>query len=295
MLKVLTRLLQEPPPAFVFEVAESGVSMARMDAVPEVQYRPLPKDTISVSPVRDNVLMADALAEAVIELTGSLTGRKNRNAAILLPDNSVRLSVLDFDKLPPDPKEQLSLIKFRLKKSVPFDIESAAVSFWPQQTAEKRVEVIAGAAPLEVVARYEAPFRLAGLQPGFVSVSALGVMHLVTSAGVVVTAKLSGRVLTVLVSVDGVLRMIRCLESQPDFDSIAADLYPTLVFTEDQMNRKADALLLCGFGTRSVQARERFAAELEIPVEVLTGPLGTPGEHNAGLFGYLQSVIKVAA
>jgi type IV pilus assembly protein PilM len=295
MLKVLTRLLEEPPPAFVFEVAEGGVSMARMDALPEVQYRPLPKDTISVSPVRDNVLVADALAEAVIELTGSLTGRKNRNAAILLPDNSVRLSVLDFDKLPPDPKEQLSLIKFRLKKSVPFDIEAAAVSFWPQQTAEKRVEVIAGAAPLEVVARYEAPFRLAGLQPGFVSVSSLAVTQLVKPAGVIVTAKLSGRVLTVLVSMDGVLRMIRCLETQSDFDSIAADLYPTLVFTEDQMNRKADALLLCGFGARSEEARQRFSSELEIPVEVLTSPLGTPGEHNAGLFGYLQSVMKVAA
>ena len=190
MLKQIASLLSEPSPAFVFEVSEAGVAMTRMDALPEIQFRPLPKDTISVSPVRDNVLVADAYAEAVLELTGSLAGRKNRSAVVLLPDNSVRLAVLDFDKLPADPKEQLSLIRFRLKKSVPFDIEAAAVSYFPQQ-ADKRVEVIVAASPLEVIARYEAPFRLAGLQPGIVTVSALAMMQIVREKGVIITAKVS--------------------------------------------------------------------------------------------------------
>ncbi len=57
---------------------------------------------------------------------GTQAARKRRDVALILPDFSARISVLDFDQFPTDPKEQASLIRFRLKRSVPFDVESAA-------------------------------------------------------------------------------------------------------------------------------------------------------------------------
>ena len=54
----------------------------------------------------------------------------------------------------------------------------------------------------------------------------------------------------------------------------------------------AEKLTLCGFGAETEEAQRRFTEELGVEVEPLRSPLGTPGEENAGLLGYLRSVAK---
>src|SRR5579885_1236141 len=165
LVRKLTALVKDPPPAYVFELSEAGISMARIGAHAGITFRPLAPGVISVSPLRDNILIPDDLAAAVRELAPVNGNRKRRDAALVLPDNCVRISVLDFDHFPSDAREQLSLVRFRMKKSVPFDVEEAAVSYWAQAAWDKRVDVVAVVTPLEIVARYEAPFRAAGLNP----------------------------------------------------------------------------------------------------------------------------------
>ena len=43
---------------------------------------------------------------------------------------------------------------------------------------------------------------------------------------------------------------------------------------------------------RADEAERRFQAELGVTVEPLRSPLGTPGENNAGLLGYLRSIAR---
>ena len=50
--------------------------------------------------------------------------------------------------------------------------------------------------------------------------------------------------------------------------------------------------MLCGFGAQTEEAQRRFHEELGVEVEPLRSPLGTPGENNAGLLGYLRSIAK---
>jgi type IV pilus assembly protein PilM len=178
-----------------------------------------------------------------------------------------------------------------MKKAVPYDVESAAVSYWPQSAGDKKYDVVVVVAPIEIVARYEAPFRAAGLNPGLVVPSAIASLHLLEPAGLTIVAKLTGSVLTVMVTDKGRLRLVRCLElTASTVDEVAADLYPTFVFVEDNLGAKAEKLLLCGFGGIMEEACLRFAEELSIEVEPVRSPLGVPGEHDAGLLGYLRSV-----
>ena len=81
--------------------------------------------------------------------------------------------MIDFDSFPSDVKEQASLVRFRVKRSVPFDVDSAALSYWAQPVAGKKVDVVVVMAPLEIVSRYETPFRIAGLTPGLVTTSSM--------------------------------------------------------------------------------------------------------------------------
>jgi type IV pilus assembly protein PilM len=280
----LTSLFQDPPPAYVFEISEAGIACADITKAPQTEFHPLSPGTILVSPLRDNILMPDELAAAVRAVVPSNGNRKRRDMALILPDYCTRVAVLDFDSFPTDPKEQLSLVRFRMKKSVPFDVEAAAVGYWAQPAVGGKVDVLAAVAPIEIVARYEAPFRAVGMNPGFVTTSSLAMLQLVEPKQVTVIAKLSGNVLTLMVVAGGVVKLIRCLE----LGDVASDLYPTFAYVEDQLGVKAELLLLCGFGVSLAERQRQFQQDLGIPVEPLQSPQGIPGEGNAGLLGYLN-------
>jgi len=50
---------------------------------------------------------------------GGAGGTQCKDVALILPDYCIRLAILDFDEFPSGPEEQLALIRFRLKRSVP--------------------------------------------------------------------------------------------------------------------------------------------------------------------------------
>jgi hypothetical protein len=148
-------------------------------------------------------------------------------------------------------------------------------------------------APLEIVSRYEAPFRTAGMNPGLITTSSIAALELAPEAGLSVLAKLTGHVLTVVVRDQAQIKLVRCLELPAvDLEDIVAVLAPTFVYIEDNLGRPAEKLLLCGFGAGTDAAQCRFAEELGVSVDPLRSPLGTPGENNAGLLGYLRSIAR---
>jgi type IV pilus assembly protein PilM len=293
MLKRLKALVQEPPPSMVFEVSEAGIAAARIGSKTEIEFRPIKEGVLSISPLRENVIDPDEFALNVRALGNAPGSRKRKDVALILPDFCTRMAVLDFDEFPSDPKEQLSLVRFRLKRSVPFDVESAAVSYYAQPTTNKKCDVLSVVAPLEIVARYEAPFRNAGLNPGLVTNSLLSALELAPDNELSVIAKISGHVLTVAVRQKGVIKLVRCLEvPSREWDDIAAVLMPTFVYVEDNLGGRVDQLFLCGFGAQSDDAQRRVEEELAVPVEQLRSPLAVAGEHNAGLLGYLRSIAR---
>src|SRR5437016_3388127 len=186
MLDNLKRLLQDPPPAMAFEISEAGIAAARIGPRTELEFQPLKYGTLAVSPLKENVVDPDDFLTAVRSMTWTQAARKRKDVALILPDFSARISVLDFDSFPSDPKEQASLIRFRLKRSVPFDVESAALSYWVQPSvnkAIKKIDAVVVMAPLEIVARYEAPFRTAGMNPGLVTTSSIAALELAPGGG----------------------------------------------------------------------------------------------------------------
>lgn len=292
ILDSLKSLLLDPPPGMVFEVSEAGIAGARIAAHTELDFQALAPGVLAVSPIKENVMDEAAFAAAVKALAATFAGRKGKDAALILPDFSARITVLDFDSFPADAEEQLALIRFRLKRSVPFDVESAVVGYWAQP-GTGRVDVVVVMAPFEIVSRFEAPFRAAGLNPGLVTTLSLAALELAPEGGRSMIAKLTGRTLTVLVRDKSILKLVRCLElPSTELDDITAVLAPTFVYMEDNLGGRAEKLLLCGFGARGDEAGRFFGRELAVEVEELRSPLGVPGEHNAGLLGYLRSVAR---
>jgi len=293
VLDSVRSVFRDPPPAMAFEISEAGIAAARISSHAELEFQPFKPGTLTVSPLKENIADPDAFILAVRSLAATQAARKRKDAALILPDYSARIAVLDFDQFPSDAKEQASLIRFRVKRAVPFDVDSAAMSYYVQSGEKGRVDVVVVMAPLEIVARYEAPFRTAGMNPGLVTMSSLAALELAPEAGLSVLAKLTGRALSVLVRDKAVLKLARCVElPKSDLPDIADVLVPTFVYIEDNLGRRAENLILCGFGARTEEAAQFFGGELGVECELLRSPLGAPGENNAGLLGYLRSVAR---
>jgi type IV pilus assembly protein PilM len=276
-------VLRDPPPEFAFEIGADVVAMvangSRTRPPAAFRHVPLLPGTLVPSPVKENVLNPAAFAEAVRSLIPPATGRGRRGATLILPDNSVRIAVLDFDNLPEKEEERRPLINFRLRKTVPFDIDEAALSYFPQGDLSKGAKkVIVALAPSEIVAHYEAPFRAAGLHPGLVTVSSLAMLELLPTTGSLVVARHSPGVLTVIAVANGIVTIARSIELGDDPEEITAAIYPTLAYIEDQSGARPDKLFISGFEDIATL----LSVDLEIPVEAILEPY-------PGLAGYLAA------
>lgn len=292
--KFISRLVNDPPPRYVFELSEAGLAMARGGRPPQVAFHALDPDVIAVSPVQDNILRMDVLAERVAALAPK-GEKKRQRAALILPDFAVRTSVLDFDAFPQDVSEQRALLRFRMKKSLPFDVDSAGLSYYAQQGASNgkkgapRFDVVVSVAPHEILARYEAPFRAVGFEPGLVTTSSLCAIEMVRGEGVSVMAKLSGHGLILAVVEGHTLKLLRTIDlAGGTAAEIASNLFPTFAYVEDQLASKPRRVLACGFGRGVEDLREELMSETDIEVEPLRSRFGAPEQHNAGLLGYLE-------
>jgi len=275
LLESINGLLADPPPEFSFEISEAGLAYS---APSGKGFAPFESGTLRASPSEENLLRPDAVSRAIREVTGEPGSRKRRAAVLILPDYAGRTLLLDFDQFPSKADEQESLIKFRLKKSVPFDVDSSAVSYF----AQPKGDVIASAISLETLARYESPFRALGLHVGHVTTSTLAALETVPASGCRVLVKLSGLVMTIAVVIDATLRLLRTLEL-PEIspDAIWDHLGPTLVYLEDEWSKKPQSVYPVGLEPAWLGG--------ELPVEPLPGPFGQPQAHNAGLLGWLAA------
>jgi type IV pilus assembly protein PilM len=292
LANLLPNLLKDPPPTHAFELSEAGIAFARVNEPKEANFVPFDPGVLLVSPAHDNIHQPEKVQE-VIGAIAPPNGHRKRRAALILPDYCARIAVLDFDNFPADPAEQLALLRFRMRKSVPFDVDSSIVSYvaQPRKKDKEKIEVLTAFMSAEIVGRYEAPFRALGFQPGLVTTSSLAALNLMQPEQVTMLVKLGGRILSVLVLDGSVIKLARCVEMDAGRpEEIETVLHPTVAYIEDELKAKPQRIWLCGFGAESEDCAERWQSEWGVAVEPLRARFGTPGANNAGLLGYLESV-----
>src|SRR5260370_6235978 len=102
--------------------------------------------------VEGNLRQRDAVKSAVESTLDSVAGRTHDVIAVV-PDAAVRVVLLEFDTLPSDSEEAAGVVRFRLKKSLPFDVDKARVSYHPQKSKDG-FRLVAPFAPPTVFAHY---------------------------------------------------------------------------------------------------------------------------------------------
>ncbi len=250
-------------PHIACEVTAQGVAAARAEGTPgtivATHSRALASGVLTPALNAQNVQDAVALRNAIEEALSGVGGR-GQDVVAVIPDSAARVTLLDFDSLPDNHREAEAAVRFRLRKSLPFDIEKAALSFDAQHTPQG-LHVLTTIVLRSVLEEYEEAFRSAGCSPGVVLPSSLAALGAVDGDIPSMMLKLSSDTTSVAVVKDGQLLLFRSLEGSagtPTVQRMADDIYPSLVYFQDNYGSSVQELLVSG-----VSELDEFAPALK--------------------------------
>jgi hypothetical protein len=220
-----------PPTAEVaVEFAAGRLSAGRGERVGVLE---LPPGAVAPSAVRPNLADPATLTASLRHLLETCAGI-GAEVALLLPDLTARVSVLDFDRLPPRRDEHAALARFRLRKSLPFAEDQAVVSTQPLSSTRLLVAV-ADRARLD---EYENCLEAAGAHAATVLPSGLACLAadpVLNHAALLIRAEQGS--LTTAFCWSERLDFFRVIEVQSaaSFD----DIFPSVAFFRDKVEAAA--------------------------------------------------------
>ncbi len=150
---------------------------------------------------------------------------------MVIPDAAVRVLLLDFDVLPNKLSEALPIVRFRLKKMLPFDADDAMLTYQVMSTSRSVVRVLAVAIPRDVLSEYETAAREAGFEPGAVLPSTLACVAAMDDgdgAALLINANPVG--VTTAIVRSGILMLHRSVDLQPSVGTGVPANFPPAMF-----------------------------------------------------------------
>jgi type IV pilus assembly protein PilM len=139
-----------------------------------------PEHAVGASIFRPNLGSLDEMRDQVRELFVR-SGTKPGRVSLILPDNLAKVSIVTLPERPASRKQLDELLRFKLRRSVPFRLEEAVLSSTILPGPGPEVEVLVAVMLRSVVEQYETAFEAAGARPGLVDLCTPSVFNLVRS------------------------------------------------------------------------------------------------------------------
>lgn len=266
-----------PHPPLAMEILPDRVAAARWARTGGLQsfaLAGLPAGVLVPSAVDANVADPGALRDAVDRVTRQLHARAE-DVALLLPDTVIRVFVQHFDEFPRTREEAEPILRWKLKKSVPFEADQTVISYMRQPPRGSGVDVITALARMRIIREYEGLAEAAGLRPGVVLSSSLAAIALVDQNKATLLARVSGTSLTAAIVRDSTLVSYRCTELPargPEDLSAAVllqEIFPVAAYYQDTWHEGIQAVRLAGLGARFSEFIQPLQEEFHCEVHSL--------------------------
>ncbi len=128
---------------------------------------PVPEGALGLSMLRPNVKGAEAVV-ATLRRLYERTGTRPGRVSVVLPDNLAKLALVPLPERPASKRHLAALIRFRLRRAVPFRLDDAVLSYQLLPGAGRSVSVLAAVMLRSVLEQYERVFEAIGARPGLV-------------------------------------------------------------------------------------------------------------------------------
>lgn len=278
-----------PHPTLAVEISPTYVAAARSakgsQRLESFAMEGLAEGNIAPSPIESNIKNVEAVRVALRTVFHRVLPRSGA-VALLIPDPAVRVFILPFETLSREPREALPLLRWRLKKSVPFDMDETVVSWMRQGGKEGNLEVVTAVARQGIIREYEEIVESLGVHPGVVVSSTLATLPLIENRGSTLLVRMAGRTLTTAIISGAALCIYRSTEMTSDAaqlepQSMLDEIFPALAYYQDTWGGTMDRVLLSGLGVRDEVFREALSRELHCPIGPFSATSGMLVE-NAG-------------
>lgn len=248
--------------------------------------------------LENNIRQREAVRSGIEDALGTVAGR-SKDVIAIVPDAAVRVMLVEFDSLPSDQEEALGVVRFRLKKSLPFDVEKAKVSFHAQKVNEE-VRVVAAVGLATVIEDYESVFREAGFSPGVVLPSMLAALGAADAKKPTLVVKVDAHTTSIAILNEDQLQLFRTLENARGVtisgEQLAEEVYPSVVFFQDTYHLNIERIYVSGISEAGGAAPAlRAQTGADVQELVASSQLGTstggpvPRWRMAGVVGALVS------
>jgi len=265
-----------PHPPLAFEISPGQVAGARFThrgSLDSFSVEALPLGAITPSAVETNLSNPAAVKSAVTNVCLRL-GAKDEDVALLLPDPVIRVFVQHFEDFPRSAEEAIPMLRWKLKKSVPFEVDETLLSYMRQAPRADGVDVVTAIARLRIVREYEALLEAATLRPGVVLSSTLAAIALLHGQQPTLLARISGTSLTTAIVREGVLAGYRCTELPTHAGEITPqmlleEIFPLAAYYQDTWQEGIQAVCVAGLGRRLPEFVQPLEVEFKCEVRSL--------------------------
>src|SRR5258708_31482685 len=147
-----------PHPAVAIEFTSEQVSAARFTGAGSVDgfaVEALPPGALVASPIETNIVNPIAVKAAVASITKTLK-LKVEDAALIVPDPVIRVFVQHFDDFPRSADEAVPMLRWKLKKSVPSEVDETRLSYMLQPSLGEGMAVVTAMPRRRITQEYAA-------------------------------------------------------------------------------------------------------------------------------------------
>jgi Tfp pilus assembly PilM family ATPase len=284
-MSLFSSLREAPAPDVAVEFASNRVSAASLESrggqpvVAAHAAEPLPDGALVPSLTAANVHDRPAVAGALARVLERVGGP--RRIGVVVPDIVAKVSLVRFEQVPARAQDLEQLIRWQVKKTAPFTIDEAQVSYVRGLQSSEGHEFIVALARRSVIEEYEAICSEAGAYAGLVDLATFNVINSVLAG----RGMSDGDWLLVNVAPDyasiAIMRggaMIFFRNRGADADGTLADLvHQTAMYYEDRLSGAGFARVIlagaAGTGAQQIgdidQVRRSIGERLATAVETI--------------------------
>jgi type IV pilus assembly protein PilM len=172
-----------PPPSVAVEIGAGRVTavvLSTVDGAPTVTAQAterLPDGLVAPSLTTPNLTDKTAVGAAVQRVLRAVDVSRGR-VAVVIPDGAAKVTVVRFEKPPAKAEDLAQLVRWQVRKSVPFPIEQSQVSWTPGVTDASGTDYVVTVARQDIVQDYEEAVAAAGVQVGLVDLATFNMVNL---------------------------------------------------------------------------------------------------------------------
>jgi type IV pilus assembly protein PilM len=288
LVRRMSRWMEATPhPQVAIEISPervAGARFARTGSLHGFAIENLPAGALVPSAVETNMANAAAVKSAVSSVCTRL-GAKEEDAALLLPDPVIRVFVQHFEDFPRTSEEAIPMLRWKLKKSVPFEVDETLLSYMRQAPRLDGVDVVTAIARLRIIREYEALVEQAALRPGVVLSVTLAAISILEDQRPTLLARVSGTALTTAIVRQGVLAGYRCTELPTHAGSVTPqmlleEIFPLAAYYQDTWQEGIQAVRVAGLGKRLQEFVGPLEEEFKCDVRSLLNAAISDGRLN---------------